>query len=379
MPVYSVSQVTHYLKESLDRDALLGDLWVTGEVSNFTRAASGHMYFTLKDADAQLRCVMFRDGSGGEALASGVAVTAHGRVSLYEVRGELQLYVDLVRAEGLGERYLELELLKVRLEAEGLFAPARKRPIPPFPQRIGVVTSPVGAVWHDIQNVVGRRYPLVELVLAPCQVQGDNAAPSILDAFQLLKDEPDIDTVILARGGGGLEELWPFNTEAVARAIYASPSPVISAVGHETDVTVADLVADMRAPTPSAAAELAVPDARELRSRVLAHGRALYSDVEDELASRRDSVQRAAQRLGGRTPDIATRRQRVDDVLRTAADRVLHRRALPRGAGVQLRQQLHRHRVGHRLHPRQRLRRSRGLRHRLRLRGQRLCPERRRG
>jgi exodeoxyribonuclease VII large subunit len=318
VPVYTVSQITGYLKESLDRDALLGDLWITGEVSNFTRSQAGHMYFTLKDADAQLRCVMFRNGNGGENLAGGVAVSAHGRVSFYQVRGELQLYVDLVRPEGLGELYLELERLKLRLEVEGLFAPSRKRPIPPFPQRIGVVTSPVGAVWHDIQSVVARRYPLVELVLAPCRVQGDDAVPSIVEAFQLLKEEPGIDTVILARGGGSLEELWAFNTEAVARAIYASPSPVISAVGHETNVTVADLVADLRAPTPSAAAELAVPDARELRSRVAGYSSSLYEAVLDGLSAREATVERLLGQLTRRTPDIPTRRQRVDDALHAA-------------------------------------------------------------
>ena len=331
MPIYSVSQITHYLRESLERDTLLADLWVSGEVSNFVRAASGHMYFTLKDADAQVRCVMFRDSANGdEALVNGAAVTAHGRLSLYEVRGDLQLYTDLIRPEGLGERFLELERLKARLDAEGLFAPQRKRPIPLFPRRIGVITSPTGAVWHDIQTVIERRYPLVELILAPCQVQGDNAAPSILEAFQLLKEEPDIDTIILARGGGSLEELWPFNTESVARAIYGSPSPVVSAVGHETDVTVADMVADLRAPTPSAAAELAVPDRRELRSRVLAASYTLSQTITEALGSRRASVERLERQVRARVPDVVTRRQRVDDVLHAATLRIQSALAISR-------------------------------------------------
>ena len=281
------------------------------------------MYFTLKDPDAQIRAVMFRGGGdGGENLANGIAVTAHGRVSLYEIRGDLQLYTDLVRPEGMGELYLELERLKVKLEAEGLFALARKRPIPPFPRRVGVITSPVGAVWHDIQSVFGRRYPLAELVLAPCQVQGANAAPSIMEAFDLLREEQDIDTIILARGGGSLEDLWPFNTEPVARAIYASGSPVISAVGHETDVTVADLVADLRAPTPSAAAELAIPDVRELRSRVHNAGDSIGQAMLDAVEARRIAVERFFQRIENRAPDVATRRQRVDDALHAAAMRL---------------------------------------------------------
>ena len=331
MPIYSVSQITRYLRESLEQDRLLADLWVSGEVSNFTRATSGHMYFTLKDPDAKVRCVMFRDSANGdEALVNGAAVTTHGRLSLYEVRGDLQLYTDLVRPEGLGERHLELERLKARLDSEGLFAPERKRPIPAFPRRIGVITSPTGSVWHDVRTVIERRYPLVELILSPCHVQGDSAISSILEAFQLLKEEPNIDTVILARGGGSLEDLWPFNAEPVARAIYASASPVSSAVGHETDVTVADMVADLRAPTPSAAAELAVPDLRELRSWVLAAGYTLSQTVTEALETRRAYVERLERQVQGRMPDVVTRRQRVDDVLHGATLRIQSTLAISR-------------------------------------------------
>ncbi|SVD49625.1 uncharacterized protein METZ01_LOCUS402479, partial [marine metagenome] len=269
MPVYTVSQVTRYIKESLERDALLADLWVSGEASNVARSAAGHTYFSLKEENTLMRCVMFKGGSGGEHILDGSAVSLHGRMSVYEVRGDLQCIADIVRPEGMGERSLELERLKVQLEAEGLFEPSRKRSIPSFPRRVGVITSPTGAVWHDIQNVTGRRYPLAELVLAPCQVQGDNAAPTIIEAFDAMNAEPDIDVVILARGGGSAEELWPFNEEAVARAIYASKPPIISAVGHETNTSIADMVADLRAPTPSAAAEMAVPDSRELNERIV--------------------------------------------------------------------------------------------------------------
>ena len=315
MPVYTVSQVTRYIKESLERDTLLADLWVSGESSNVVRSAAGHTYFSLKEENTLLRCVMFKGGSGGEHITDGAAISLHGRVSVYEVRGDLQCIADLARPEGMGERYLELERLKVQLEAEGLFEPSRKRPIPSFPQRVGVITSPTGAVWHDIQSVVERRYPLAELVLAPCQVQGDNAASTIIEAFDAMNAESDIDVVILARGGGSLEELWPFNEEAVARAVFASKSPIISAVGHETNVTVADMVADLRAPTPSAAAELAVPDARELFERVVSNSRTLYQVVMQELADRASGVQWSLSRLERRVPDTSTRRQQVDDLL----------------------------------------------------------------
>ena len=315
MPLYTVSQVTRYLRDALERDPILRDLWVTGEVSSFTRSALGHMYFTLKEADSQVRCVMFRNGVGGDMLASGVAVAAHGRVSFYETRGELQLYVDIVRPQGLGEMHLELERLRAKLEAEGLFDEARKRPIPAFPQRIAVITSPAGAVWHDIQNVVRRRYPLVELALAPCSVQGDAAVPSILEAFAVLSDADDVDAVILARGGGSPEELMAFNDEAVARAIYASPQPVISAVGHETDFTIADLVADLRAPTPSAAAELAVPNAAALRGATLQQVLMVTGSTLDHARTRRIATESLAQRVLSRVPDTVGRRQRVDDAL----------------------------------------------------------------
>ena len=315
MAVYTVSQVTRYIKESLERDALLADLWVSGEVSNYTRSSAGHSYFSLKEANTVLRCVMFRGGSGHEHLGSGAAVSAHGRISVYEPRGDLQCIVDLARPEGMGERYLELERLLVKLEGEGLFEPSRKRLLPVFPQRLGVITSPTGAVWHDIQTVVERRYPLTELVLAPCLVQGDTAAPSIIEAFEVINAEPGIDAVILARGGGSAEDLWPFNEEPVARAVYGSRPPVISAVGHETNTTVADMVADVRAPTPSAAAELAVPDSRILAARVAQNGQTLYQGVQQELALRLADVRDCLSVIERRVPDTASRRQQVDDLL----------------------------------------------------------------
>ncbi|MFQ5860271.1 MAG: exodeoxyribonuclease VII large subunit, partial [Dehalococcoidia bacterium] len=243
--------------------------------------------------------------------------------------------------EGTGALYLELEQLKARLEREGLFEPSRKRPLPAFPQVIGLVTSPTGAVLHDICTILQRRYPLVELVLAPTPVQGEEAAPGIVAAIQALNRQRAMDLILLARGGGSLEELWPFNEEVVARAIYASHAPVVSAVGHETDVTIADLVADLRAPTPSAAAELVVPDGAALRQEVLAFQERGQRAIQDWLAAQRQAVDWLAQRLQGRAPNVATARLRVDGLLHAAFQAVGGRLALlhERLSGMELRLQ----------------------------------------
>ena len=278
MRVYSVGEINRYLRELLEANAVLADLWVSGEVSNFSESAAGHLYFTLKDESSQLRCVFFRPKTAVD-LENGTAVMAHGRVSLYEVSGALQLYVDLVQPEGVGLLHLEFERLKAKLEEEGLFEPARKRPLPAYPRRIGVVTSPTGAVLHDIVSIITRRYPLVEIVLSPTQVQGDGAVGGIVNAIAALDNTEGIDVIIVARGGGSIEDLWAFNEEKVARAIYGSRSPVISGVGHDTDFTIADFVADVRAPTPSAAAELAVPDRADLQAQVQSLTQALGSGL----------------------------------------------------------------------------------------------------
>ena len=308
--IYTVSQVARYLRGSLDRDSLLGDLWVQGEVSNLRRPPTGHTYFTLKDAGASLRCVAFHPVPGSDLLAEGQEVIVNGRVSFYEARGEVNLYVRAVQALGAGALALEFARLKARLEAEGLFA--RKRALPPFPRRIGVATSPTGAVWHDIQTTIRRRYPLVELVLAPCQVQGDGAVESIIEALETLGRQPGIDLLILARGGGSLEELGPFNDERVARAIFRCPVPVVTGIGHETDTTIADLVADVRAPTPTAAAQMAVPDREDLLRRV----EALLQRAEGAWRRSLQRTSHALADLEGRlarcAPDIPTRRRQVD-------------------------------------------------------------------
>lgn len=283
MRIYSVAEVTRYLRELLEADGLLADLWISGEVSNLSESAAGHLYFTLKDEASQLRCVLFHRARLALNLENGTAVVAHGRISIYEVSGTLQFYVDLVQPEGVGILHLEFERLKAKLEDDGLFEPVRKRALPLFPKRIGVVTSPTGAVFYDIASIIGRRYPLVELVLSPTLVQGDGAAEGIVGALEALNSTEDIDLVILARGGGSLEELWAFNEEKVARAIYASKAPVVSGVGHDTDFTIADFVADVRAPTPSAAAELAVPHRAELEGRIESLRKALVAALCGDL------------------------------------------------------------------------------------------------
>ncbi|MGQ9572167.1 MAG: exodeoxyribonuclease VII large subunit [Dehalococcoidia bacterium] len=309
--VYTVSQVATYVRELLETDVHLSDLWVEGEVSNLTRSAAGHTYFTLKDESAQLRCVMFRRQYAGTPVEDGMQVMAHGRMSFFERRGELQLNVDFVQPAGVGIWQAQLERLKAQLEEEGLFEPSRKRPLPSFPRRIGVVTSPTGAVFHDICTIVGRRWPLTEIVLAPTPVQGDEAAPAIVEALSRLNHEPDIDVIIVARGGGSVEELWPFNEEIVARAIYASRVPVVSAVGHETDYTIADYVADLRAPTPSAAAELVVPDRKGVSHRIMVSMVTMEGWVAGQVTRHRAAVEQLTLRLRRSVPDIGHERQRL--------------------------------------------------------------------
>ena len=314
MPVFTVSQVTQYLKESLEQDPLLADLWISGETSNLRAYASGHSYFTLKDSQSRLRSVVFKGGRGSELLLEGSLVVAHGRVSFYNARGEVQLVADLVMPEGTGPISLELEKLKLRLEEEGLFDVSRKRPLPSFPGVIGLVTSSSGAALHDVRNIIGRRYPLAEVLFAPTLVQGDGAALNIVSALQGLNQDGRADVIVVARGGGSLEELSPFNEEAVARAIYASRIPVVSAVGHETDYTIADYVADVRAPTPSAAAELVAPDGAALMRQVQDHTRSILHAMSYHISSRRNEVDVLSRQLGSRAPDIDTLRRRVDDL-----------------------------------------------------------------
>ena len=312
-----VGQLALRLAEHIQSGDEFKDLWVEGEVVQARVSPAGHVYFTLRDNVGQLSCVLFASQASQIALTprDGAKVLAHGWVEFYRVDGRCQLRIDDLRPAGAGDAYLRLEALKKRLTAEGLFSLERKRPLPPSPHRIGVVTSPVGAVLHDIQTVVSRRDPRVELVLAPALVQGTGAAESVIAALDGLAQLRDLDVVIIARGGGSAEELWPFNDEALVRAIARFPRPVVSGVGHETDVTLCDHVADVRAPTPSAAAELVVPDARVGQMAAERHIRRIGSRLRDALGSRRRRLETAHRLIERRAPAarIATFRQRLDE------------------------------------------------------------------
>lgn len=269
--VLTVSQLNRYLKALLDGDQNLSSVFLSGEISNFTNHyKSGHLYFSLKDSQCVVRAVMFAPQARRLRFApqDGMKVIVRGRVTIYEQSGQYQLYVDDMQPDGLGALNLAYEQMKARLAAEGLFDAARKKPLPQFPKAVGVVTSPTGAAVQDIKQILGRRYPLAEVILCPVQVQGAGAAEQIAEAVARFNRLDCADVLIVGRGGGSIEDLWAFNEEIVARAVAGSQIPVISAVGHETDFTICDFVADLRAPTPSAAAELAVPDIRELAASI---------------------------------------------------------------------------------------------------------------
>ena len=319
MHVFTVGEITTYVRQYLETDPLLAGLWVNGEVSNLFRSANGHAYFTLKEGTAaSMRCALFRTYGGAELLADGRSVSVHGRISFYEARGDLQFYVDMVQPTGLGALALELERLKGQLGSEGLFDSARKRPLPRFPRRIGVVTSEQGAVFHDICSVVAQRYPLAEVILCPAAVQGTQAAQEITDAIRSLNTLTRVDVLIVGRGGGTLEDLWAFNSEQVARAIFASHVPVVSAVGHETDVSIADLVSDLRAPTPSAAAAAVTPDGRALRMQLGGLAQRLEVAAAALVARRRQHTAGLFQRVQHRAPDLTARRRQTNELVQRA-------------------------------------------------------------
>jgi len=332
--VYTVSQITSHIKGALEQDLTLQDLWIEGEASNVSQSAAGHLYFSLKDEGARISCVMWRSQVRRLAYLpqEGEQVLAHGRVSVYEVRGLYQFYVDAVQPAGLGLLYQQFEALKRKLAAEGLFDEELKRPLPRFPRVIGLVTSPVGAALRDVCNILRRRYPLVKVLLSPTLVQGEQAAEQIVQALGALNRQEEVDLVIVARGGGSLEELWPFNDERVARAIRGSRVPVISGVGHETDFTIADFAADLRAPTPSAAAEMAVPDQEELRAAIDMYCTRMARVVKGRLADAQRTLEALIQRLDRASPQnrINSTRQRVDELLAQAEIQVRHRLALRR-------------------------------------------------
>lgn len=315
--VLSVSQLNRYIKMNFDADENLANIFISGEISNFTNHyRTGHLYFTLKDDSAAVRAVMFNSSAKRLKFMpeDGMKVIARGRVSVYEASGQYQLYVDDMQPDGVGALNLAYEQLKEKLQKEGLFSELHKKPLPPYPEKVGVITSPTGAAVRDIINVLGRRFPYAEIVFCPVLVQGDGAHLQLTDAVNLFNSERAADVIIIGRGGGSIEDLWEFNDEGLARAVYNSDIPVISAVGHETDFTICDFVADMRAPTPSAAAELSVPDANELQYALSALKNRMFLNVSSGIADRRSRLEYLASKGVLKSPDemLSNRSQRLD-------------------------------------------------------------------
>jgi exodeoxyribonuclease VII large subunit len=326
---WTVTDLTRYLRQLLESDGQLQGIWVQGEVSNLARPASGHLYFTLKDAGAALRCVVWKSAAARLRFQpeDGMAIEVHGSLSVYEAGGQYQLYADSLRPAGEGALYQEYLRLKDKLEAEGLFDPTRRRPIPAWPHRIGIVTSPSGAALHDMLNTIRRRFPLVEVILAASPVQGDEAPLALIEGLRALNRIAAPDVILLARGGGSIEDLWAFNDEHLVRAIRESAAPVITGIGHETDFTLADFAADLQAPTPTAAAELATPlTVLGLRASVaeLSHKSSrwmvqLFEEQRTLLGGEQD-------RLGLASPQrrVQTERQRLDERGRRASAALGH-------------------------------------------------------
>lgn len=327
--VFSVTQISRYLKELMDTDEILRDVWVRGEISGCRTYSSGHCYFTLKDAEAQLPCVFFKNArlrSSVQELRDGMAIAANGHISLYERDGKLQLYVEYVEQIGDGALFLRFEQLKTRLAAEGLFDESRKRPLPSSPSIIGIVTSPEAAALRDMLRVLRTRFPLTQVILSPTLVQGTEAPTAIAQALDLLNAHGQADVIILGRGGGSIEDLWAFNEEVVVRAIARSRIPVISGVGHETDFTIADLVADYRASTPTAAAAASVPDMNEWRERLLEIEEELTESAVTYLFAHRELLTRTQRDLQRLNPQYQLERlqQRLDDTSALLQARMEH-------------------------------------------------------
>jgi len=312
--ILSVTQLNTYIKSKFDGDENLTNAFVCGEISNFTNHyKSGHLYLSLKDDKCLIKAVMFAQSARRLRFMpqDGMKIIARGRVSVYEATGQYQLYIEDMQPDGLGALNLAFEQLKAKLEAESMFAGERKKLLPKFPKRIGVITSPTGAAVHDITTILGRRYPLAEVVFCPVLVQGNGAAPQIVDALERFNRLNCADVIILGRGGGSLEDLWPFNEESVARAVAASGIPIISAVGHETDFTICDFVADLRAPTPSAAAELAVPDSAELKYTISYDASLLKQYITIKLTDLKQQINRLTTSYSFRKPQDLIELQRI--------------------------------------------------------------------
>lgn len=313
----TVSQLNEYIKKLVDSDGFLGSIAVTGEISNFTNHyKTGHFYFSLKDEGAQIKAVMFRGSASKLKFApeNGMKVIATGRVSVFPRDGQYQLYVESMEPDGVGALYVAFEQLKRRLEAEGLFSQSRKKPLPKIPTRVGIITSPTGAAVRDMINISRRRFPAAKLVLYPTLVQGDGAPAQLIAGLKYFNTAKSVDVIIIGRGGGSIEDLWAFNDEGVARAVAASAIPVVSAVGHETDFTICDFAADCRAPTPSAAAELALPETNELKAKIAA-----LIDREKVVLGRRIAESRAAVDRLAASRALSSPRVFIDDRRMTLA------------------------------------------------------------
>ena len=334
--IWSPAELNVHIRQLIESDYRMGDLWLAGEVSNLSQPASGHLYFSLRDAESAVRCVMWKQEAARllRIPEDGEAIETHGSVSVYEAGGQYQLYVDEIRFAGEGELYQEYLLLKERLKTEGLFAAERKRMLPRWPRRIGIVTSPTGAALRDVLNVLRRRYPLAEATVSPTPVQGEAAPDGIAEAIQAINEKSRPDVVLLVRGGGSAEDLWAFNDERVVRAVVASKAPLVTGIGHETDVLLADFAADIRAPTPSAAAEIATPDSEELKIEVremeisLARGWTDYQrGLRADLQLQRSALERVSPRAR-----VDSARQRVDELLHRATSAVRHEISLQKAA-----------------------------------------------
>ncbi|NLK40238.1 MAG: exodeoxyribonuclease VII large subunit [Clostridiales bacterium] len=342
--ILTVTQLNNYIKMLIDSDGLLSSVFVKGEISNFTNHRSGHLYFTIKDEGSLIRGVMFRSAASKLKFVpeNGMKIIAHGRVSAFVRDGQYQLYVDDMQPDGIGSLYFAFEQLKKKLESEGLFDPRRKRPLPKIPARVGIITSPTGAAVRDIINILGRRFPFAKAILYPALVQGPEAPEQLIAGLSHFNDSCPVDVIIIGRGGGSIEDLWAFNDEGLARAIAASVIPVISAVGHETDFTICDFVADRRAPTPSAAAEIAVPETAELKEKFNYIITKTASSLNQIIAQKKELLRLHATRRPLLSPERLTDDRRMlvlslhDRMIRTVESSHLLKRNLLAKYGAQL-------------------------------------------
>jgi exodeoxyribonuclease VII large subunit len=334
--IFSVSELNQFIRHVIESEFRLQDIWVTGELSNLSLPPSGHIYFTLKDESAALRCVMWRSEVANllKTPQEGEAIEVHGKISVYEAGGQYQLYADQIRVSGEGVLYQEFARLRLKLEEEGLFDVERKRTLPPFPKRIGIVTSPKAAAFEDVLNVLRRRFPLVDIILSPTPVQGEEAPSGIVSALRALNEVSKPEVILVVRGGGPMEDLWAFNHEEVVRAVANSPIPIVTGIGHETDLILADFAADVRAPTPSAAAEISTPNRFELEGEVKEARSQLISLISEQITAHKWSLRNEQDRLRRTSPiaQINNARQQVDELQHRIRRATVHLLNVRKGA-----------------------------------------------